>query len=93
MQQHRDIEKRSIYTIENQLIKIKNEHLQKWGRNTTVIVDDSMLSGIEERRISKKVFKRISRISEISKLKISLELQPMTCMIISSHCEKKALII
>ena len=31
-----------------------NENLHKWDRNTTLIVGDSMLSGIEERRISKK---------------------------------------
>ena len=31
-----------------------NENLQKWSRNTTLIVGDSMLSGIKERRISKR---------------------------------------
>ena len=31
-----------------------NENLYKWDRNTTLIVDDSMLSGIEERRISQR---------------------------------------
>ena len=32
-----------------------NENLHRWDRNTTLIVsDDSMLSGIEERRISKR---------------------------------------
>ena len=31
-----------------------NEKLQKWDRNTTLIVGDSMLSGIEERRIAKR---------------------------------------
>ena len=30
-----------------------NENLQKWSRNTTLIVGDSILSGIDERRISK----------------------------------------
>ena len=30
------------------------EKLQKWDRNTTLIVGDSMLSGIEERRIAKR---------------------------------------
>ena len=73
LQQHQDIENRSIITIENQLTefrkkqqekftKIKklhvspksNENLHKWDRNTTLIVGDSMLSGIEERRISKR---------------------------------------
>ena len=29
-----------------------NENLQKWTRNTTLLVSDSMLSGIQERRIS-----------------------------------------
>ena len=31
-----------------------NENLHKWDRNTTLIVGDSMLSGIEEKRISKR---------------------------------------
>ena len=31
-----------------------NENLQKWSRNATLIVGDSMLSGIDERKISKK---------------------------------------
>ena len=31
-----------------------NENLHKWDRNTTFIVGDSMLSGIEERRFSKR---------------------------------------
>ena len=31
-----------------------NENLHKWDRNTTLLVGDSMLSGIEERRISKR---------------------------------------
>ena len=32
-----------------------NENLHRWDRNTTLVVsDDSMLSGIEERRISKR---------------------------------------
>ena len=31
-----------------------NENLYKWDRNTTLIVDDSILSGIEERRISQR---------------------------------------
>ena len=30
------------------------ENLHKWDRNTTLIVGDSMLSGIEEKRISKR---------------------------------------
>ena len=66
IQQHRDIENRSINTIEIQLIKFRqkqqekftqikdppmppnrNENLQKWRRNTTLIVGDSMLSGID----------------------------------------------
>ena len=72
-QKHRDIENRSIITIENQLIEFRqkqqekskqikkthispnsNENLQKWSRNTTLIVGDSRLPGIDERRISKK---------------------------------------
>ena len=43
-----------------------NENLIKWDRNTTLIVSDSMLSGIEE-----KIQKGIER----SKLKTSVELQ------------------
>ena len=31
-----------------------NENLQKWSRNTTLIVSNLMLSGIEEKRISKR---------------------------------------
>ena len=31
-----------------------NENLHKWDRNTTLIFSDSMLSGTEERRISKR---------------------------------------
>ena len=31
-----------------------NENLQKWSRNAVLIVGDSMLSGIDERRISKR---------------------------------------
>ena len=31
-----------------------NENLHKWDKNTTLIVGDSMLSGIAERRISKR---------------------------------------
>ena len=31
-----------------------NEKFQKWSRNTTLIVGDSMLSGIDEKRISKR---------------------------------------
>ena len=31
-----------------------NENIHKWDRNTTLIVDDSILSGIEERRISNR---------------------------------------
>ena len=31
-----------------------NENLHKWDINTTLLVGDSMLSGIEERRISKR---------------------------------------
>ena len=31
-----------------------NENLQKWSRNTTLIVGDSMLSGIEERKFLKR---------------------------------------
>ena len=73
IQQHRDIENKSIITIENQLIEFRqkkqdkfkelknphrspnsNENLQIWSRNTTLIVWDSMLSGIDERRISKR---------------------------------------
>ena len=54
-----------------------NENLYKWDRNTTLIVGDSMLSGIEERRISKGI--------ERSKLKTSLVLRSMTCTIKSSH--------
>ena len=70
-QQYRDVENRSINTIENQLIEFRqkeqftqikkphispnsNENLQKWSRNTTLIVGDSMLSGIKERRTSKR---------------------------------------
>ena len=34
-----------------------NENFQKWSRNTILIVGDSMLSEIEERRISKRVRK------------------------------------
>ena len=52
-----------------------NENLHKWDRNTTLIVGDSILPGIEERRISK--WDR--------KLKNSLEVQSMTCTITSSH--------
>ena len=55
-----------------------NENLQKWSRNTTLIVADSMLSGIEERRISKR--------DRNVKVKNFPELQSMTCKIISSHC-------
>ena len=55
-----------------------NENLQKWGRNTTLIVADSMLSGTEERRISKR--------DRNVKVKNFPELQSMTCKIISSHC-------
>ena len=73
LRKNRDIETRSINTIENQLIEFRqkqqerftqikkphvspnsNENLQKWSRNTTLIVGDSMLSCIEERRISKR---------------------------------------
>ena len=54
-QQHRDIENRSIITIENQLAEFRqkqlekfkqikkpnsNENLQKWSRNTTLIIGD-----------------------------------------------------
>ena len=52
-----------------------NENLHKWNRNTTLIVGDSILSGNEERRISK--WDR--------KLKNSLEVQSMTCTITSNH--------
>ena len=31
-----------------------NENLQKWSRNTTLIVSNLMFSGIEEKRISKR---------------------------------------
>ena len=31
-----------------------NKNLHKWDKNTTLIVGDSMFSGIEERRISKR---------------------------------------
>ena len=31
-----------------------NDNLQEWSGNTTLIVGDSMLSGIDERRISKR---------------------------------------
>ena len=73
IQQHRDMENRSINTIENQflefcqkqqnkLIRIKNPHisrnsntnLQNWSRNNPLIVGNSILSGSEERRISKR---------------------------------------
>ena len=73
IQQHRDIQNKSIITIENQLIEFRqkqqekfnelknphrspnsNEILQIWSRNTTLIVGDSMLFGIDERRISKR---------------------------------------
>ena len=72
-QQHWDIENRSIITIKNQQIQLRqkqqekfkqikkphiapnsNENLQKWSRNTTLIVGDSMLSGTDQRRISKR---------------------------------------
>ena len=55
-----------------------NENLHKWDRNTTLIVGDSVLSGIEERRISKRGKKR-------SKSKTSLELRSMTVTITSNH--------
>ena len=55
-----------------------NENLQKWSRNTTLIVDDSMLSGVDKRSISKRDRK--------VKVKNLLELRSMTCTIISSHC-------
>ena len=54
-----------------------NENLQKWSRDNSVIVGDSMLSGIDE-RISKKI--------ERLKLKTFPELRSMACMITSSHC-------
>ena len=72
-QQHWYIENRSIITIKNQHIQLRqkqqekfkqikkphiapnsNENLQKWSRNTTLIVGDSMLSGTDQRRISKR---------------------------------------
>ena len=31
-----------------------NENREKWSRNTTLIVSDSMSSGIEERKVSKR---------------------------------------
>ena len=90
-----DTENRSIDTIENQLTEFhqkqqekftqikkthispnSNKKLQKWSRNTSLIVGDSMLSDIEERRISKRD----------RKLKAFLELQSITCTIISSYC-------
>ena len=67
-QQHRDIENRSTNMIENQFLKQQekitqiekphistnsNENLPKWGRNITLTVGDSILSGIVERRISR----------------------------------------
>ena len=59
------MENRSIIMIKNQLTEFRkkqpeftkinsNENLHKWDRNTTLIVGDSMLSGIEERAISKR---------------------------------------
>ena len=55
-----------------------NENLQKWSRKTTLIVGDSMLSGIDERRISKRDRK--------VKVKTFLELRSVICTIISSYC-------
>ena len=59
------MENRSIIMIKNQLTEFRkkqpeftkinsNENLHKWDRNTTLIVGDSMLSGIEKRAISKR---------------------------------------
>ena len=54
-----------------------NENLHKWDRNTTLIVGDSMLSGLKKEKFQKGI--------ERSKLKTSLELRSMTCTITSSH--------
>ena len=58
-QQHRDIEKRSI--IEKQLIEFCQKQQEKFAQikksliyQLIRMVGDSMLSGIEERRISKR---------------------------------------
>ena len=60
-QQHRDIEKRSINTIEKQLIEFRQKQQEKFSQikksliyQLIRMVGDSMLSGIEERRISKR---------------------------------------
>ena len=55
-----------------------NENLQKWNRNTTLIVGDSMCLAMRKEEFQKGI--------EESNLKTSLELQSMTCTIISSNC-------
>ena len=62
-----------------------NENLHKWDRNTTLIVGDSMLSGLKKEKFQKGI--------ERSKLKTSLELRSMTCTITSSHYQENVLII
>ena len=54
-----------------------NENLKKWSRNTTLIVGESMLSGIDEEEFLKEI--------EGPKLKTFLELRSITCTIISSR--------
>ena len=46
--------KRNLHKLKNLISPNSNEHLQKWGKYTTLIVRDSVLSGVEERRISKR---------------------------------------
>ena len=76
--QFRQKQQEKFKQIKNPLISPNsNENLQKWSRDNSVIVGDSMVSGIDE-RISKKI--------ERLKLKTFQELRSMACMIISSHC-------